>query len=72
LTGQQLESLSPSAAVTDYLDRQRDRVDALVRKGHATYLGRDRQAWRRTIKGALAFYFQAIWWRPFRRSLRGE
>ena len=37
--------------MTDYLDTQRDRVDALVQKGHATYLGRDRQAWRRTIKG---------------------
>jgi hypothetical protein len=46
------------------------RAERLVDQGDAWFIDDNKMIWKYTLKGALTFYFRAVWAQPARRAMR--
>jgi hypothetical protein len=65
-----VETFTADSALSVYFDIRRSKVDNLIERGYAYYIDEDQSAWKFTLKGALVFYFKAMWIRPISRGLQ--
>jgi hypothetical protein len=48
-------------ALSDYLQMRKRQIERMVEQGDARWLDAEQMSWKHTLKGALRFYFQAVW-----------